>query len=80
MGCPINGRKYPGRRADENLRSRRYRRRRIAVAGFGMWWLKTFVERWDGEIKLKSNVGRGTTVSVRFPFKAPSHVIGVPSE
>lgn len=48
--------------------------------GFGMWWLKTFVERWDGEIKLKSNVGRGTTVSVRFPFKAPSHVIGVPSE
>lgn len=37
--------------------------------GFGMWWVKTFANRWDGEICLLSNLGIGTTWRLRFPFK-----------
>jgi signal transduction histidine kinase len=35
--------------------------------GFGLWWVKTFLLQQGGSIELKSEVGRGTTFTIRLP-------------
>jgi signal transduction histidine kinase len=40
--------------------------------GYGLWWVKTFVERCDGTIELDSDEGRGAAFTLRFPLAAGS--------
>jgi len=35
--------------------------------GFGLWWLRTFIERQGGTIECKSQPNKGTTFTVRLP-------------
>jgi GAF domain-containing protein len=35
--------------------------------GFGLWWVKTFLEQQRGEISVESKVGQGTTFTVTIP-------------
>jgi signal transduction histidine kinase len=35
--------------------------------GFGLWWIKTFILQQGGTIKLKSEIGRGTTFTICLP-------------
>jgi signal transduction histidine kinase len=35
--------------------------------GFGLWWVKTFIERQGGTIACSSTPGSGTTFTVRLP-------------
>jgi signal transduction histidine kinase len=35
--------------------------------GFGLWWVRTFIERQGGTIACDTQPGRGTTFSVRLP-------------
>ena len=36
--------------------------------GFGLWWVKTFVDRCDGAIDLQSDEGRGASFRLTFPL------------
>ena len=38
--------------------------------GFGLWWLRTFVERQGGTIECTSSPGAGATFTVRLPAQA----------
>ncbi|RMF04254.1 MAG: GAF domain-containing protein [Chloroflexi bacterium] len=40
--------------------------------GFGLWWVKTFLEQQNGEITVESVPGRGTTFTVVLPCDPPS--------
>jgi signal transduction histidine kinase len=35
--------------------------------GFGLWWMRTFIERQGGSIQCYSELGKGTTFIVRLP-------------
>jgi len=35
--------------------------------GFGLWWLRTFIERQGGSIKCHSELGKGAAFFVRLP-------------
>lgn len=35
--------------------------------GFGLWWVRTFIERQGGTIRCESRPGEGTTFTVRLP-------------
>jgi signal transduction histidine kinase len=35
--------------------------------GFGLWWLRTFIERQGGSITCQSQPGEGATFRVRLP-------------
>jgi signal transduction histidine kinase len=35
--------------------------------GFGLWWVRTFIERQGGTIVCDSQPGAGTTFTVRLP-------------
>lgn len=35
--------------------------------GFGLWWVKTFVDRFGGQLQVDSQLGQGTTVTVYLP-------------
>lgn len=35
--------------------------------GFGLWWVKTFVDRFGGRLELKSEVGQGTAFTAWLP-------------
>ena len=39
------------------------------ITGYGLWWVNTFVDLWDGKIELKSEVNKGTTIKAWFPLK-----------
>ncbi len=39
--------------------------------GLGLFLVQSIVRRWRGEIDVDSEVGRGTTVRVRWPWRAP---------
>jgi signal transduction histidine kinase len=41
-----------------------------AGIGFGLWWLRTFIERQGGTIECHSQVGHGSTFVVRLPINA----------
>ncbi len=45
--------------------------------GYGMWWMQTFVERWQGKRTLESKVGKGTTISLQFPLTSEGIAIGL---
>ena len=45
--------------------------------GYGMWWIQTFVERWQGELKMESVVGVGTTINLWFPLTPEGSAIGL---
>ena len=38
-----------------------------AGVGFGLWWLRTFIERQGGSIECHSDLGKGATFTVRLP-------------
>ncbi|UCE52375.1 MAG: GAF domain-containing protein [Desulfobacterales bacterium] len=38
-----------------------------AGLGFGLWWLRTFIERQGGSIECQSELGKGATFFVRLP-------------
>jgi signal transduction histidine kinase len=35
--------------------------------GFGLWWMRTYIERQGGTIKCRSQPGKGATFSIRLP-------------
>ena len=35
--------------------------------GFGLWWVKTFLQQYRGDIMLESALGQGTTFIIRLP-------------
>lgn len=37
-------------------------------AGYGLWWVETFTDRWEGKINIESEVGRGTRIRIWFPL------------
>ena len=39
--------------------------------GFGLWWVKTFLLQHGATIDVESEVGRGTTFTVRLPVEGP---------
>ena len=40
--------------------------------GFGLWWLRTFIERQGGSIECRSEMGKGATFTVRLPASGDS--------
>jgi two-component system NtrC family sensor kinase len=44
--------------------------------GFGLWWVKTFLEQQGAIIDVESEVGKGTTFTVRLPVEGPQAAIG----
>ncbi|HEV7681302.1 MAG TPA: GAF domain-containing protein [Pyrinomonadaceae bacterium] len=38
------------------------------ITGYGLWWVDTFVDRWEGKRTVESEVGRGTTMRIWFPL------------
>jgi len=40
--------------------------------GFGLWWIRTFIERNGGTIGCESTLGRGSTFTVRLAVQAPA--------
>ena len=36
--------------------------------GFGLWWVKTFIERFDGQLQVDSEVGKGAIFTVSLPI------------
>jgi signal transduction histidine kinase len=36
--------------------------------GYGLWWVDTFVDRWEGNRTIESEVGRGTKIRIWFPL------------
>ncbi|TRX22802.1 PAS domain-containing sensor histidine kinase [Flavobacterium franklandianum] len=43
----------------------------ISGTGLGLYIVKTFTEKNSGNIKLESNLGKGTKVSLQFPLQKP---------
>lgn len=39
--------------------------------GFGLWWVKTFIEQQHGQIAVESRSGEGTTFTVTLPRRLP---------
>ncbi|HFD39900.1 MAG TPA: HAMP domain-containing histidine kinase, partial [Anaerolineae bacterium] len=39
--------------------------------GFGLWWVRTFLERQGGMIRCQSRPGEGSTFTVRLPTAQP---------
>ena len=35
--------------------------------GFGLWWVRTFIERQGGAISFQSEPGEGATFTIRLP-------------
>ena len=52
----------------EKVRSLEYTSKPDSKTGYGLWWVDTFVTRWNGKIYIESKVGRGTTVRIWFPL------------
>jgi|GEM_PF-904223 len=44
--------------------------------GFGLWWVKTFLEQYGATIDVESEVGKGTTFTVRLPVEGPQAAVG----
>ena len=44
--------------------------------GFGLWWVKTFLEQYGATIDVESGVGKGTTFTIRLPVKGPQAAVG----
>jgi signal transduction histidine kinase len=40
--------------------------------GFGLWWVKTFLEQQRGDITVESQADQGTTFTVTIPRNPPS--------
>ena len=40
--------------------------------GFGLWWVKTFLEQQGGDIAVESQPNRGTTFTITLPCNPPS--------
>ncbi|MDM8526938.1 GAF domain-containing protein [Anaerolineales bacterium HSG24] len=38
--------------------------------GFGLWWVKRFVDRFGGHIEMESETGQGTTFTVSLPIES----------
>lgn len=36
--------------------------------GYGLWWVDTFVQRWEGKMEIESAVGAGTNVNIWLPL------------
>ena len=42
--------------------------------GFGLWWIRTFIERQGGTIDCASSPGAGAVFTLRLPVHAPKGV------
>jgi signal transduction histidine kinase len=42
-------------------------RRRAGRLGFGLWWVRTFVNRFGGRVSVESEVGCGSSFAVTLP-------------
>ena len=40
--------------------------------GLGLWWIRNFVRRANGDILVSSTLGAGSTFTVKIPFERPS--------
>jgi signal transduction histidine kinase len=38
------------------------------ITGYGLWWVETFVDRWEGKIDVQTEVRKGTNIRVWFPL------------
>jgi signal transduction histidine kinase len=47
--------------------------------GFGLWWVKTFLLSQGGTIVLESEVGQGTTFTIRLPVHQKAELAAPPS-
>jgi GAF domain-containing protein len=45
--------------------------------GYGLWWIKSFVDRCDGAIELDSDAGRGATFTLRFPVTPEGEMVSL---
>ncbi|MDX6445846.1 MAG: hypothetical protein QOH71_2920 [Blastocatellia bacterium] len=36
--------------------------------GYGLWWVDTFIDRWEGKRRIESEVGHGTKIRIWFPL------------
>ena len=45
--------------------------------GYGLWWVKMFVERCDGSINITSDPGKGTSFRVTFPLTPDGEIRGL---
>jgi GAF domain-containing protein len=43
--------------------------------GFGLWWVKTFLEQQGATIDVESELGKGTTFTVRLPVEGPQAAV-----
>jgi signal transduction histidine kinase len=43
--------------------------------GFGLWWVKTFLSQQGATIDVESEVGKGTTFTVRLPVEGPQAAV-----
>jgi signal transduction histidine kinase len=42
-------------------------RNRAGRLGFGLWWVKTFVNRFGGRVSVSSEVGQGSAFTISLP-------------
>jgi two-component system sensor histidine kinase UhpB len=40
----------------------------VASSGLGLYSMRERIERYGGELEIKSNVGNGTLIRVKLPF------------
>jgi signal transduction histidine kinase len=45
-----------------------YSTKKGRITGYGLWWVATFVDRWEGKLDIQSEKGKGTCVRIRFPL------------
>jgi signal transduction histidine kinase len=46
--------------------------------GLGLWWIRNFVRRANGEITVNSTVGAGSTFTVKIPFERSPEQVRLP--
>ncbi|HEX5706969.1 MAG TPA: GAF domain-containing protein [Pyrinomonadaceae bacterium] len=62
-----NGRGIPEEKL-ERIRQLDYSSKEGRTGGYGLWWVDTFVDAWEGKLNIESKVGKGTYVHIRLPL------------
>jgi signal transduction histidine kinase len=48
--------------------------------GYGLWWVNTFVERWEGKMEVGGEVGKGTQVWIWLPWRPEGVAVSLTEE